>query len=63
MRKLKTILVASMVVASLYAATGTAWARSETGQRGTAWTDEVDESTTAWDGPIGVSWELPAADF
>ncbi len=58
MRKLKTILVASIVVASLYAATGTAWARSETGQRGTAWTDDV-ESTTVWDGPIGVSWELP----
>jgi hypothetical protein len=62
MRKLKTILVASMVVASLYAATGTAWARSETGQRGTAWTDEV-ESTTVWDGPIGVTWELPGVDF
>ena len=62
MRKLKTILVASLVVASLYAATGTAWARSETGQRGTSWTDDV-ESTTAWDGPIGVSWELPGSDF
>jgi len=58
MRKLKTILVASIVVASLYAATGMASARSETGQRGTAWTDDV-ESTTVWDGPIGVSWELP----
>jgi hypothetical protein len=58
MRKLKTILVASIVVASLYAASGMAWARSETGQRGTAWTDDV-ETTTVWDGPIGVSWELP----
>ena len=56
MRKLNMILVASIVVASLYAASGTAWARGETGQRGTAWTDE---STTVWDGPIGVSWELP----
>jgi hypothetical protein len=58
MLKLKTILVASIVVASLYAASGMAWARSETGQRGTAWTDDV-ESTTVGDGPIGVSWELP----
>ena len=62
MRTLKTILVASLVVASLYAATGTAWARSETGQRGTSWTDDV-ESTTVLDGPIGVSWELPGSDF
>jgi hypothetical protein len=62
MRKLQTILVASIVAASLCAAAGTGWARSETGQRGTAWTDDV-ESTTVWDGPIGVSWELPGFDF
>jgi hypothetical protein len=57
MRKLKTILVASMVAASLYAAAGTAWARSESVHRGTAWTDE--DGATVLDGPIGVSWELP----
>ena len=62
MRKLKTILVASIVAASLCAAAGTTWARSETGQRGTAWTDDV-ESTTVLDGPIGVSWEFPGSDF
>ncbi len=55
MRKLKTILVASVVVASLYAASGTAWARTESGQRGTAWTDVED--TNVLDGPVGVSWE------
>jgi hypothetical protein len=59
MRKLKTILVASMVAASLYAAAGTAWARSESVHRGTAWTDADD--ATVLDGPIGVSWELPFA--
>ena len=57
MRKLRTILVASMVAASLYAAAGTAWARSESVYRGTAWTDA--DGTTVLDGPIGVSWELP----
>jgi len=55
MRKLKTILVAAVVVASLYAASGTAWARTESGQRGTAWTDVED--TNVLDGPTGVSWE------
>ncbi|HEX9266581.1 MAG TPA: hypothetical protein VF965_03755 [Candidatus Limnocylindria bacterium] len=55
MRKLKTILVALVVVASLYAASGTAWARTESGQRGTAWTDVED--TSVLDGPTGVSWE------
>jgi hypothetical protein len=54
MRRLKTILVASVVVASLYAAAGTAWAR-ESGGLGTSWTDV--EEFTVWDGPIGVSWE------
>ena len=39
MRKLKTILVAFVMVASLYAAAGTAWARSDELQRGTSWTD------------------------
>ena len=56
MRKLKTILVASVVVASLYAAAGTAWARSESGQRGTAWTDT--DGPTLSGGPSGTSWEL-----
>jgi len=55
MRKVKTILVAAVVVASLYAASGTAWARTESGQRGTAWTDVED--TNVLDGPTGVSWE------
>ena len=55
MRKLKTILVALVVVASLYAASGTAWARTESGQRGTAWTDVGDTNVLA--GPTGVSWE------
>jgi hypothetical protein len=56
MRKVKTILVASLVVASLYAGAGTAWARSESIQRGTAWTD--DNGPTLSGGPSGVSWEL-----
>ncbi len=55
MRKLKTMLVACMVAASLYAASGTASARTESGQRGTAWTDVED--TNVLDGPTGVSWE------
>ena len=63
MRKLKTILIASMVAASLYAASGTAWARSESVHRGTAWTDADGETVlgepTVLDGPVGVSWELP----
>ena len=58
MRKLKTILVASVMGASLYAAAGTAWAQSESGLRGTSWTS-AEGSATVWDGPVGVSWELP----
>jgi hypothetical protein len=61
MRKLKAILFASMVVASLYATAGTAWARTESGQRGTAWTDVED--MTSLDGPIGVSWEHLGVGF
>jgi hypothetical protein len=53
MRKLKAILVASVVASSLLAAAGTAWASTDLGLRGTAWTNF--ELTT--DGPIGVSWE------
>ncbi len=53
MRKLKTILVASVMVASLYAAAGTAWARSDELQRGTSWTDAGDTTV-----PDGISWEL-----
>lgn len=56
MRKLQTVLVALVMVASLYAAAGTAWARSESSARGTAWTD-VDGQTIPNE-PIGVSWEL-----
>ena len=61
MRKLKTILVASVMVASLYAAAGTAWARSESGQRGTAWTS--DGGSTLLGGPGGASWELFGLGF
>jgi hypothetical protein len=57
MRKLKTIFAASVVAASLYAAAGTAWAQSESGQRGTSWTS-AEGGATVWDGPVGVSWEL-----
>ncbi len=55
MRKLETILVACVVAASLYAAAGTAWARSESVERGTSWTD-VDGPTGLVE-PAGVSWE------
>jgi hypothetical protein len=55
MRTLKMILVALVVAASLYAATGTAWAQSDSGRLGTNWTDI--EGTPVWDGPSGVSWE------
>jgi hypothetical protein len=61
MRKLKTILVMAVMVASLYAAAGTAWARSDSGQRGTAWTDG-DGLTLSGD-PSGVSWELFGLGF
>ncbi|TME65965.1 MAG: hypothetical protein E6I54_02730 [Chloroflexi bacterium] len=56
MRKLKTILVAFVMVASLYAAAGTAWARSDELQRGTSWTDAGD--VTGSDADLGISWEL-----
>jgi hypothetical protein len=56
MRKLKTILVVSLVIASLYATAGTAWARSDSIQRGTAWTDLRGSSLVG--DPGGVSWEL-----
>ena len=55
MRKLKTILVTCMVAASLYAAAGTAWARSESLGRGTSWTDLDGSMDSAI--PLGVSWE------
>jgi hypothetical protein len=59
MRKLKTILVASLVAASLYAAAGTAWAKSDMGHRGTSWTDDTDTSapTVPDIGILGISWE------
>jgi hypothetical protein len=56
MRKFKTILVASIVAASFYAAAGTAWARSESVHRGTAWTD--GDGVTLLSEPGGISWEL-----
>jgi hypothetical protein len=56
MRKLRTILVASMVAASLYAAAGTAWARSDAGLRGTAWTDGAPPSAPELP-DAGISWE------
>jgi hypothetical protein len=56
MRKVKTILVALTVAASLYAAAGTAWARSESSQRGTAWTDGAGQTTSSE--PSGATWEL-----
>jgi hypothetical protein len=59
MRKLKTILVASLVAAWLCAAAGTAWARSEVPQRGTSWTDLGD--ATVLDVPVGISWETLVA--
>src|SRR5256885_13731418 len=54
MRKLKTILVVAVVAASLYAAGGTAWARSEVPQRGTSWTEAGDTDLP----DLGISWEL-----
>lgn len=53
MRKLQTILVMSVMAASLFAAAGTAWARSDTVQRGTAWTDNPVPVFT----DSGISWE------
>ena len=61
MRKLKTILVASIVAASLYAAAGTAWAASDVLQRGTSWTDDPDTSLPTV--PDGISWELSSFVF
>ena len=58
MRKLKTILIASVVAASLYAAAGTAWATSDVLQRGTSWTDAGDTTV-----PDGISWELSSFVF
>lgn len=46
----------AVMVASLHAAAGTAWARSDSGQRGTSWTD-ADDLMLSGD-PSGVSWEL-----
>lgn len=54
MRKLKTILVACVIASSLFAAAGTAWARSASSERGTSWTGW---GATTWDGPVGASWE------
>ncbi len=56
MRRLRTTLIASLVAASLYATAGTAWARSESTQRGTSWTD-ADGQAVLGD-PSGFSWEL-----
>jgi hypothetical protein len=61
MRKFKTILVASMVAASLYAMAGTAWARSESVHRGTAWTDTGGLMLSG--DPSGVTWEVFGVGF
>jgi hypothetical protein len=55
MRKFNAILVASLVAASLYAAAGTAWARSEVSQRGTSWTASKDAMVL--DVPAVLSWK------
>ena len=55
MRGLKTTVIASLVAASLYAATGTAWARNDSVVRGTAWTDA--DGGLVFDEPVGISWE------
>jgi hypothetical protein len=59
MWKLKTILVAFVMVASLYAAAGTAWARSDAVQRGTSWTDVGNTPVPDLGllGILGISWE------
>lgn len=53
MRRLKTIFMAMVVAASLYAAAGTAWARTDGLERGTAWTDTGEPIVP----DIGISWE------
>jgi hypothetical protein len=52
----KTIFVAAVMAASLFAAAGTAWARSEMVQCGTAWTEAEAPLTSSE--PNGVSWEV-----
>jgi hypothetical protein len=61
MRRVRTILVVSMMVASFYMAAGTAWARSDALQRGTAWTDAEDPTLVNL--PDGISWELSPIAF
>ena len=61
MRTLKTILIMAVMVASLCTAAGTAWARSDSGQRGTAWTD--GDGLTLLSDPSGISWELFGLGF
>jgi hypothetical protein len=61
MESLKTILVALVVAASLFVAAGTAWAHSDSGQRGTAWTEA--EAPTLSGGPSGVTWEVFGVGF
>ena len=58
MRRMRAIFVASIVVASLYAAAGTAWARSDSVQRGTAWTQDGPTELTG-----GASWERFGVGF
>jgi hypothetical protein len=56
MRKLKMVLVSCVVASSLFAAAGTAWARTAPVERGTSWTAE--EGWMTWDDPGGVTWEM-----
>ena len=55
MRKLKMVLVTCVVASSLFAAAGTAWARTATVERGTSWT--ADLNWTPWTDGDGISWE------
>jgi hypothetical protein len=54
-KEMKAILIAWTMAVTLLAMAGTAWARSDTIQCGTVWTD-VEETTPTE--PTGVSWEL-----
>lgn len=54
MRKLKMVLVSCVVASSLFAAAGTAWARTAPVERGTSWT--AGEDWTPYGGE-GISWE------
>ena len=58
MRKIKATFVACIVASSLFAAAGTAWARSDVVQRGTSWTDIGNAGFVFETDPSGISWEV-----